>query len=867
MASPLANALRDRYTLERELGRGGMATVYLAQDVRHARLVALKVLRDDLSGTIGAERFLHEIRITARLDHPHILPVLDSGAAAGRLWYTMPYVEGETLRERLRREPQLPLDEALRITRELADALGYAHEHAVVHRDVKPENVLLSHGHARMADFGVARALEAAGVDRLTETGLALGTPAYMSPEQAVAERTVDARSDQYSLACVLYEMLGGEPPYTGATAQAVIAKSLCEPVPHLGTLRAVPAGVDKAVRRGLAKSPADRYSSVAEFARVLEATPTATREVGPSGLLRRPTGSRPTWALLAVVVLVGLAMLYLGRRSTTTDAVAVAVLPFENLGDSADGYFADGVAEAVRGKLAAIPTLRVTARSSSNQYRSTSKTPSQIGKELGVQYLLLATVRWQKAAGESRVQVTPELVSASSGSTRWQQPFEARLTDVFAVQAEVAGKVAEALNVALGATTHRQLVRVPTIHVSAYDAFLRGEAASQGMSATDKPRLRRAVAAYEEAVGLDSTYLEAWAQLARARSILYYLGPPTPELAEATRHAAVRAATLGPARPEGHRAMSAYYANVTRDIHRAFAEDSAALLLGPVDADLLVAVARKEMAFGRWDASLAHLQEASRLDPRSVVTATRRGYVLFWLRRYREAQQAYDVALDLVPTDLASYGQKASIFVAQGDTAGARAVIAVAARQVDTASVVAYCGGGLAWLLDEALQARLLRLSSSAFDDDRGDWGLALAEALWLRGDRPGARAYADSARLALEQQLRFVPDDAGLRIRLSVALAFLGRRAEAIREGERGVALVPVTKDAIEGVSLQNQLLQTYILSGESEAAVDRLEHLLAMPGPLSPAWLRVDPLYAPLRDNPRFKRLVSRDSAAQR
>jgi serine/threonine protein kinase len=273
-------AIADRYHVEREIGAGGMATVYLAHDLRHDRPVALKLLRPELGAVLGAERFLREIRLTAKLQHPHILPLLDSGGVGGGpgmpgpyLFYVMPYVEGESLRQLLERDKQLSIAEALRLTTEIAEALDYAHQQAVIHRDIKPENILLSQGHALVADFGIALAVTQAGGGRLTETGLSLGTPAYMSPEQAMAEADLDARTDQYSLACVLYEMLAGEPPYSGPTAQAIIAKRLREPVPHLSTIREVPAAVEMAVTRALAKARVDRFSSCAEFGKALVAS------------------------------------------------------------------------------------------------------------------------------------------------------------------------------------------------------------------------------------------------------------------------------------------------------------------------------------------------------------------------------------------------------------------------------------------------------------------------------------------------------------------------------------------------------------------------------------------------------------------
>src|SRR5438445_2682382 len=264
-------ALVDRYTLERELGAGGMATVYLAQDLKHDREVALKVLRPDLAAVLGGERFLQEIRISAKLDHPHILTLIDSGAIDGFLYYVLPFVRGESLRDKLNREQQLDIAEALAITKQVASALDYAHRHGIVHRDIKPENILIQEGEAVVADFGIALAVREAGGPRLTETGLSLGTPQYMSPEQATGGRELDARSDVYSLAAVVYEMLAGEPPHTGPTAQAVIAKLLTERPTRIGTVRdTVPEGIDTAVAKALAKVPADRFGGAAEFATAL---------------------------------------------------------------------------------------------------------------------------------------------------------------------------------------------------------------------------------------------------------------------------------------------------------------------------------------------------------------------------------------------------------------------------------------------------------------------------------------------------------------------------------------------------------------------------------------------------------------------
>jgi len=298
-----------------------MATVYLARDVKHDRLVALKVLRPDLAAVLGGERFLREIRLTAQLQHPHILSLLDSGEAAGFLFYVMPYIEGESLRERLTQDGQLATEEALRITGAICSALEYAHQRTVIHRDIKPENILLSHGEPMVADFGVALAAASAGRERLTETGLSLGTPAYMSPEQASASPRLDGRTDQYSLACVVYEMLAGEPPYTGPTAQAIIAKRFSEPVPHLSTVRDVPVGLERAITRALARSPADRFPTISMFAQALVADPTAS----PTTARSRARSVRRKWLLRAGGVIPVLAILVLlGQRLRPTPAPGV---------------------------------------------------------------------------------------------------------------------------------------------------------------------------------------------------------------------------------------------------------------------------------------------------------------------------------------------------------------------------------------------------------------------------------------------------------------------------------------------------------------------------------------------------------------
>jgi serine/threonine-protein kinase len=881
MAAPTHAALVEGqtvgpYSVLRVLGRGGMATVYLARDARRHRSVALKVLHSELAHALGPERFLREIDVAANLSHPHILPLFDSGETEGLLYYVMPYVEGESLRDRLRRETQLPIEDAIQIAREVADALAYAHGQGVIHRDIKPENILLSGEHALVADFGIARALGQADSAPLTETGVAIGTAAYMSPEQASASGHIDGRSDVYSLGCVLYEMLAGEAPFTGPTAQIIIAKRFSEPVPQVHHVRpSVPGHVEQAVTRSLALVPADRFASAAEFGRALQ--PTAT---GPTANATRPSAAAdgrtrrrfPVAAMaLGLGFLIGLGVLFAWRRGQagageTGSAKVLAVLPFENLGDSAQAYFADGVSDEVRGKLSQLEGLAVIARSSSNEYRRTNKSPQQIGRELNAEYLLTGTVRWGKQPdGTSRVRVSPELVRVGPGAaptTKWQQGFDAALTDVFQVQANIAGQVAQALNAELGTDAKRELATNPTKSLPAYDAFLRGEAASQGMSVFDPPSLRRAIVAYEQAVALDSSFALAWAQLARAHATLYFVGVVTPAGAEAARYAAGRALSLAPNRPEGHQALAAYYSNVPpKDHAKAYAEDSTALALAPGNAALLGAVGWDELNLGRWEAARGHLEQAVRLDPRSGALADQLGQVLVNTRRYPEAERVLDRALGLLPGNLLIRVDRASVALMQGDLARARAIINAAPKEVDPTALVAFVATyeDLMWVLDEAQQRLLLRLRPSAFDDDRGNWGIILAQTYALNGNMAMARVYADSSLRPRRQHLQASPQDAQAHAFLGLALAYLGQKAAAVREGQLGVSLLPISRDGFLGPYLQHQLARIYVLVGEPEKALDQLEPLLEVPYTLSPGWLKIDPNFASLRGNPRFERLV--------
>ncbi len=869
----LRDALAERYQFVRELGRGGMATVYLVQDLRHDRPVALKVLHADLARSVGADRFLREIKLCARLQHPHILTVLDSGETEGRLWFTMPFVEGESLRDRLERENQLPIEDAVRLAREAAEALEYAHRQGIVHRDVKPENILLSGDHALVADFGIARALagETKAEGHLTETGTTLGTPAYMSPEQAAGARTLDARSDVYSLACVLYEMLAGEPPFTGPTPQAAMARRFTETPRLLRTVReTVPAHVEQAVAKALAKAPADRFPSAFKFGRAL--APVAPTVAVAAA---RPRARYRSVALIGLGFILGLGVLFGWLRKNSVEAPPagdtakrLAVLPFENLGDSADGYFADGVTDEVRGKLASVRGLQVIAHRSVDEYKSTTKSYQEIGRELGVDYLLVGKVRWEKLdSTQSRVRVSPELIQVAGSTTRWQQPFDAVLSDVFQVQGEIASKVAQALDVALGEPEKARLEERPTASLAAWDAFLRGEAASKRLSEVDSRSLTSAMEAYQQAVALDPAFVLAWTRLSQAASLFYSNAVPSPEGAALARSAAEQALTLAPQSPEARLALGTYYDFVTGEYAKALEQFALGRRSDPNHAGLLAAAALSEQSLGRWENAVAYLERAEVLDPRSPQVAARISRSYLWLRRQDEAAAAADRGVALEPGSVPIAQGKLMALLGKGDLAGARAALRAISRDADPTQVVTQIANywDMMWLLDEEQQKLLLRLPPSSFGGDRFTHALVKAQTYGYRGDQRRARAYGDSAVRVSGDVLKDAPQDGQRRVLLGLAYAYAGRKLDAIREAERGVSLLPISQDAYTGVYLQHQLVRVYILTGEPQLAVERLAPLLDVPYFLTPAWLRVDPTFAPLRKLPRFQALIAEEAPA--
>ncbi|HYW30506.1 MAG TPA: serine/threonine-protein kinase [Gemmatimonas sp.] len=551
--SRLATALADRYRVEGELGQGGMATVYRAHDVRHSRDVAIKVLRPELANALGADRFLREIATTATLRHPHILPLYDSGDADGMLYYVMPVVEGESLRDRIARDGRLPIDEALRITSEVANALGYAHERGIAHRDIKPENILLERGHAVVADFGIARAVAETGSERLTQTGFAVGTPLYMSPEQAVGEPNLDGRSDLYSLGCVLYEMLAGRPPFTGATVAAITQQHLVSaPLLVTAARPEVTPAVAQALARVLSKDPADRPWPASRFVEALTSSAgIAVINASPPGASTGTSRRRRTMGLAAVAIALIAAALAFWRgrvpaagglvEGTTAPIGRIAVIPMDNqTGDTAQRFFADGMTREVIGVLADAG-VRVLGYRAVAPYHNSTLSIRDIARALGVDAIVSGAVL---RSGDV-VTLSAELINAQSDETLWSRTFERPAADVMTLQREVAAEIARGIRAGLTPGQTQRLAAARQVNPRAYAQYLLGQEAAALRTADG---FTRSVMYLNRSLAIDSTYAPAWATLAitNAYALIYQTTPRDTAYAMAMR-AADRAIALDP--------------------------------------------------------------------------------------------------------------------------------------------------------------------------------------------------------------------------------------------------------------------------------------------------------------------------------
>ena len=599
----LRKILDGAYTIDRELRRGGMSAVFLAQDCKHGRAVAIKVLNPELAASVGPERFLQEIQLAARLNHPHILGLYDSGSEDGMLYYVMPYVEGESLRERLDREQLMSIEEAVHHGRAIASALDYANRQGVVHRDVKPENVMLYEGEAMVMDFGIAKAASAISTTALTQTGMVVGTPAYVSPEQAAGEVHLDGRSDQYSLACVLYEMLTGELPFSAATSQGMMSKRFTETPRPLRALRAaIPENVEQAVMRAMALEPSGRFATAGQFAFALVSAGTST----PSQTVALP--------------------------SAVSAAKSVAVLPFANMSTDADSeYFTDGMAEEIINALSKIQALRVASRTSSFAFKGRNEDISEIGKKLKVSTVLEGSVRKMG----NRLRITAQLVNVADGYQLWSERYDREIEDVFAIQDDISQAIVKALRVILSEDEKKQIEKGRVVNVEAYDFYLRGR---QSFHQLRRKSLDYARQMFEKAIAVDPGYALAYAGVADCYSLLYTYFDAREFNQRQADIASSKALELEPDLAEAHVARG-MAVSLSKRYDEAVVEFEQAIQLNPKLFDAVYWYARAELSQGKFEHAIRLFERASVLRPEDYQTGTFLAQALKSLGRMEEAQ------------------------------------------------------------------------------------------------------------------------------------------------------------------------------------------------------------------------------------
>jgi serine/threonine protein kinase/Tfp pilus assembly protein PilF len=636
----LRGALSQSYTIDRELGRGGMATVYLAQDCKHERLVALKVLHPELAASLGPDRFLREIKVAARLNHPHILGLHDSGEADGFLYYVMPYVEGESLRERLDRDQLLPIEEAIHHARSIASALDYAHRQNIVHRDIKPENVMLYEGEAMVMDFGIAKAVSAAGADTLTQTGMMVGTPAYVSPEQAAGETNLDGRSDQYSLACVLYEMLAGERAFNGPTAQAVLAKRFTESVKPIRSVRSnVPENVERALTKALSTQPEGRFRTTAMFAQALAS----------------PSLSTPTDAETV-------------PQPVVSAAKSIAVLPFSNMSaDAENEYFTDGMAEEIINALSRIQTLRVTSRTASFAFRGKSEDIAEIGRKLKVSTFLEGSVRKMG----NRIRITAQLVNVADGYQLWSERYDREMEDIFAIQDDISQAIVKALRVILTEDEKKAIEKTRKVNVEAYDYYLRGR---QSIHQLSRKSLETARKMFRRAIEIDPDYALAHAGLADCSSILYMKMDARESNLIQGDSASQKALELDPDLAEAHVARG-LAVSLRKQFDEAEREFETAMRLDPKLFEAAYYFARARMSQGRFAEAAKLFERACTLRPEDYQAPGFLAQAYASVGMAAESEAAYrrqtrlvEERLDLIPDDTRACVLGASAFASLGE-------------------------------------------------------------------------------------------------------------------------------------------------------------------------------------------------------
>jgi non-specific serine/threonine protein kinase len=854
------------YRIIEMIGAGGMGEVYLALDSKLNRKVALKFLPPHLCQDEECRmRFKREAQAAAKLDHPNIIPVYEVDEYKGRPYFVMAAIEGQSIKDYVTGK-DLPIERILEIGIQISEGLQAAHDKGITHRDIKPSNILIdSHGRARIVDFGLA---SVRGSEHLTKTGSTFGTIGYMSPEQVRGEET-DRRSDLFSLGVVLYELITKQNPFK-RDSEAATLKAVSDDTPHpVARYRAdVPDGLQSVIDKALEKDVKTRYqhadgmlSDLMRLKRSLES--------GQSTVSVSLPGSRSarTWWIAGALVTVVIAILVIVEfwpleqmaEIDNGEKKMLAVLPFENLGAPEDEYFADGITDEITSRLAQLSGLGVISRTSAMQYKDTDKGLRQIGEELGVDYILEGTIRWDKSSGSDRVRIVPQLIRVVDDVHIWADQYDRMLTDIFAVQSSISTQVVGALDIALRSGEQNVLETKPTGNMEAYGLYLRG--LEYGSRSWNREDYEIGMQMFRRAIELDSAFSSAYAGLSRAHTILYWYFDATEERLRNAKVACDRALQLDPDNPMAHLALAQYYYHGKREYDRALEELEIAADGAPSNAEVPEFIGYIKRRQGKFKEAIRYLLIAAELNPRSQRTFSNLGGTYMFIREWEKAEEAYSRAISIAPDVAANYDNKSVLYLRwRGDTAKARGTLEAAAGIVDMEELT--YGFVDLEILDRNYQAALDRLAHMP-PASAGDSALYFERKGYiyqLTGKPSLSAIYFDSTRAILESRI-----DVDLRGRyhgwLGQIYGRLDRKDDAIRYGKIGVESLPLSLDAFAGPMRLAELVRIYTIVGEQDLAIDGLEHLFAKTTEVTVPLLRIDPIWDPLRDHPRFKALMEK------
>lgn len=846
----------SHYKIIRHIGSGGMGEVYLAEDSSLNRNVALKFLPESLLIDPDLQvRFDREAHALAQINHPNVAIIFEVDRYQGRPFFSMEYIEGRSLSEIIAEAP-LPFEQAIKFAIQIGTGLAAIHEAGLVHRDIKPSNILVdAGGRLRILDFGLVRMTRKPGV---TRSPMLMGTIGYMSPEQIRGENLTPA-SDLFSLGIILYQMITGHRPFEGAyeaSIQYAIVNQ--DPAPLSSHRPDTPQELAPIVGGLLEKDVSRRYQSAADVIHDLQAVRSDQTVTAPHVALKSKTGRLRFWIALLVVVAVALVLwrVFLTPPGAVIEPPpkTLAVLPFKNLGPPGDDYFAEGMTDAVTTRLARVGGLRVICRRSTVLYKESDLSPKEIGDELGADYILSGTIHWDKATEPNQVRINTRLIRAADESYLWGDTYDRVFDRIFDLQSDIAERVTGVLKIAVSEADSRSIMAVPTTNLEAYDCFLRGN--HYFNRSWDQSDILNATEMFQRAVDLDTGFALAYAMLARGHESMYWeYFDRSEDRCYLARRAVETALTLHPGLVEGRLARGYLFYHCDQDYARALNEFSLGLATHPNHADLIGAVAAILRRQGRLEESADNFVKALELDPRSHLKAFDVALTYGLMRRFDQTERYLEKTLTLAPDWPLPYIYKAWCHIFRsGDTAGAREALAQAAGRADVASSRYY------WWLSRIIEPDLrAALENSRVGADTAGYLLHLARIHRLLGAAGEEYRYADSARTILEEKITRRPDDARFHSQLGLAYAGIRNREKALDHGRRAIELLPASRDAFDALFLVINLAETLVIFEEYDAAIDQLEHLLSIPGFVSPPYLKLDPLWKPLQTHPRFQKLL--------